>query len=511
MQRRVFLKRALQAGAFIPIASSGLFMRPLEALALPRASFAADHVLVLINLNGGNDGLNSVIPVDDQNYYNARAVLGVKKADALPIADHLGLHPKLANVRNIYGDGYCAIVENVGYPGQDRSHFRSTDIWNSASDANKVIATGWTGRYLETIHPEYPGKVPTAPFAVQVSNSTTLLIQGSRGSMGMALDSPDRFYDLASGLTVDPDPVPSTFAGDQLQYVRQIIVEADIYATEINRAISSGTNHADYATDSLSAQLKGVARLINGGMATGIYVVTLSGFDTHLQQPDVHASLLASLSAGIKSFLDDMNAAGNGDRVVCLTYSEFGRRLAENASAGTDHGAASPQFLFGRPVLGGQILGGLPDLEDLDNRGDVKMKIDFRQIYSTVLQDWMGFSAQDTQTVLGGDFTKLPLFRQLGVDRDEDHASHAGYRLDEISPNPVRNAGMISFAIPTAAKATLSIFSEDGRMIMTLFDRTIDPGDHRVTLNAAGLPSGTYFAVLESGGYRLSKRMIVVR
>ncbi len=508
MQRRAFLKTSLAAGAFLPLASSGLFARPLRSL-LSASGVPNDRILVLINLNGGNDGLNTVIPVNDDLYYQARTVLGIKKSDALSINSDFSLHPSLATVRNLFQDGRCAIVQNVGYPEPDRSHFRSTDIWHSASNAREVISTGWTGRYLETIHPEYPATLPSAPFAVQVSNSTTLLIQGSRGSMGMALDSPDRFYDLASGLTVNNDPVPNSPAGDQLKYIRQIIVEADIYSNAIDKAIKQGTNNSTYAKDTLSAQLQGVARLINGGLGTTIYVVTLPGFDTHLHQPDVHAQLLSYVSAGVQSFLDDMQTAGNHQRVVVMTYSEFGRRLAENGSAGTDHGAAAPQMVFGSPVLGGNVLGGIPNLSDLDSRGDVKMSIDFRQIYSTVLQDWLGFSNGDAKSVLGGEFARLPLFRISSVD-DTANSSSTSLQLNQNLPNPASTSTSIHFILRRGAYARLSIVDQSGRIITTLVDRILDGGNHTVKVDTSQFRSGTYLYRLEALGAVVSRKMTVV-
>jgi uncharacterized protein (DUF1501 family) len=467
---------------------------------------------VLINLNGGNDGLNTVIPFNHQKYYDERPVLSIKKPNQLPLTDELALHPSIPQIQSMYRDGTCAIIGNVGYPDQDRSHFRSSDIWHSASDASQNLTTGWTGRYLDIMHPEYPASIPLSPFAIQVSSSTTLLIQGPRGSMGMALDSPDRFYDLQSGLTTDPDPVPPTPAGENLTYLRQVIIEGDIYSTQINKAIAAGTNKADYADDILSQQLKGVARLINGGLGTTIYVVTLAGFDTHYRQPDDHAALIGYLAKGVKSFLDDMNVSGNSNRVVCLTYSEFGRRLAENGQAGTDHGAAAPQLVFGKPVLGGNVLGGIPDLDDLDSRGDVKMTIDFRQIYATVLEDWLGFSHADTTTLLGREFAKLPLFGSLSVgDRDESYAALAGMRLDQNAPNPVHGPTTIGFRIPRATRVRMDLFTTDGRHCASLVDRRLDAGEHEVMFDTSRLGSGIYLYTTEAEGLKMSKRMMVVR
>jgi len=513
MLRRDFLKRALQAGTILPLASSGLFGRPLSSLLLPRTSDAEDRVLVLINLNGGNDGLNTVVPIHDQRYYDARKTIALAEGSTLKIGDGaVGLHGSMEHVAGLYNAGQCAIVQSVGYPDQDRSHFRSTDIWHTASDADTVLHTGWLGRYLEKDHPEYPATLPTAPFAIQVASSATLMLQGDKGGMGMAIDNPDRFYNLANGLNVQPDPLPATLAGPELKFVRDVIAQSNRYSTEIHKAMLDGSTNVAYETNSLASQLKVVARLINGGLRTGIYVVSINGFDTHYSQLVQHAQLLSQISRAVKAFMDDLDAAGNGHRAALLTYSEFGRRVNENGSAGTDHGAASPLFVFGKSVLGGNLLGGAPNLVDLDNRGDIQFMHDFRQVYASALQDWLGFSRSDTAGILGGEFEKLPLFMAptVGV-LDETQARFAGYALEQNTPNPVAATTTITFRIPRQSDVRLRITTSDGRQMTSLVERTLDAGEHRIQFDASRLGSGGYLYTLECGRTTLSKRMTVVR
>jgi uncharacterized protein (DUF1501 family) len=513
MLRRDFLKRAIQAGAILPLASSGLFARPLSNILLPRSTDAEDRVLVLINLNGGNDGLNTVVPINDQHYYDARKTIALQAASTLKIGEGLvGLHGSMPEIQALHAANRCAIVQSVGYPDQDRSHFRSTDIWHTASAADKVIHTGWLGRYLEKSHPEYPATLPAAPFAMQVAASATLALQGDQGDMGMAIDNPDRFYNLANGLSVTPDPLPATLAGPELKFVRDVIAQSNRYSSEIHRAMVDGSTNAQYEGNSLALQLRVVARLINGGLRTGVYIVTLGGFDTHYGQLPQHAQLLSYLSRAVKAFLDDVNTAGNGNRVALMTYSEFGRRVEENGSAGTDHGAASPLMVFGNKVLGGSLLGGAPNLVDLDDRGDIIFRNDFRQVYASALQDWLGFSTADTEQVLGGSFAKLPLFQPQSVGiHDEETAAFAGYRLDQNSPNPVASSTMITFRIQQAGDARLRLLGSDGRQIASLVDRRLDAGEHHILFDASHLPSGGYIYTLECGRYKLSKMMAVVR
>jgi uncharacterized protein (DUF1501 family) len=510
MQRRDFLIRTLQAGAVLPLASSGLFARPLGSNFFARPAALGDRVLVLINLSGGNDGLNTVVPFNDSAYYNARKTLSLKKTDTLKITDDLGLHTSMPEMLSLFNAGECAIVQSVGYPNQDRSHFRSTDIWNSASNADQMLYTGWLGRYLEKVHPEYPTTLPTSPFAIQISSSVSLALQSEQGNMGIAIDNPDRFYNLASGLKVAPEPLPNTLAGPELEYVRAVIEQSNTYSKGIQNAMQDGSNNATYDADSFSSQLKVVARLINGGLASGIYVVSLGGFDTHQGQLTRHAQLLSQLSRGVNNFLADVAAAGNGDRVACITFSEFGRRLNENGSAGTDHGAASVQFAFGKTVLGGKVLGGAPNLTDLDSRGDIKFVNDFRQIYSSVLQDWLGFSKSDAATALGGDYTKLPLFTALasGV---RDAATASGMRLEQNVPNPATRSTAIAFALADRGYARIELRAADGTLVGTPLDRAVDAGVHRVQLDLSNLAAGNYLYTLQSGGRQVSKWMSVIK
>lgn len=509
MLRRDFLKNAVAAGTLLPLASSGLFARPFgHPLYSPSA--ASDRVLVLINLNGGNDGLNTLVPFDDPVYHNARRTIALPKASTLPITESLGLNSAMTGFLSLYDAGDLAVVQSVGYPNQDRSHFRSTDIWNTASDADELLLTGWLGRYLEMKNPDFPSVLPKAPFAVQISSSVSLALIAEKGNMGIAIDNPDRFYNLANGLSVEHEPLPPTLAGPELAYVRDIIGQSNAFSSAINKAMLDGTTNTPYSSDPFSTQLKVVARLINGGLTTGIYVVTLNGFDTHNAQTGRHAQLLGQLSNGVTAFLADVAAAGNADRVACISYSEFGRRLNENGSTGTDHGSAAPQFVAGATVLGGKVLGGNPDLVNLDNRGDIKHVNDFRQIYTTVLEDWLGMSRPDAVGSLGGEFSKLPLFALPTVHAPEN-AARSGYVLEAIAPNPVTDGTTLRFAIPESGRVTIRIVDGRGEIVAVAVDRSQPAGTHSLWLATSGLPAGRYTAVMDAGGFRVNRGMVVVR
>jgi uncharacterized protein (DUF1501 family) len=510
MQRRDFIKRTLAAGTIVPLATTGLVARPL-AHNFFRAAAVSDRILVLVNLNGGNDGTNTVVPFNDPIYYQSRPSIALDKSQTLQITDDLGLHNAMTKFRDRFENEQLAIVQSVGYPNQNRSHFRSTDIWNTASDSEVILGTGWLGRALELEYPDYPQVLPKAPFAVQISSSLSLALQSSQGNMGLAIDNPDRFYNLANGLDVEPEPLPDTLAGPELKYVRDIIEQSNAFSSAINKAMLDGTTNVTYDSDSLSNQLRVVARLINSGIETGIYVVSLGGFDTHRGQAGAHTTLLSYVSNAISTFLDDIAASDNADRVVCMTYSEFGRRLNENGSNGTDHGSASPQFVVGKPVKGGVVLGGVPNLTDLDNRGDIEYVNDFRQIYAAVLEDWFRMSHADTTATLGGEFEKLPLFEPASPTRAPMEASLAGMSLAQNVPNPAVGRTTVTFSIPSRMRVLLSITSTEGRTLASYIDRTLDAGTHQIDLDVSMLPTGNYLYSLQGRGYKVTKKMMIVR
>jgi len=510
MLRRDFLVRAVQAGTLLPLASSGLFARPLHGLFANRSAAGSDRVLVLINLNGGNDGLNTVIPIESSIYYNARPAIAIPKAQALQIETGIGFHPSMTSMRSLYGDGRLAVVSSVGYDNQDRSHFRSTDIYHTGSDADQLITTGWLGRYLEQRYPDYPSVLPDAPFAMQVSSSATLALQGESGNMGIAIDNPDRFYNLARGLSVEPEPVPATLAGPELEFVRSIIAQSNRYSQNIQTAMLDGSTNVQYGTDSLASQLKVVARLINGGLQTGIYIVSLGGFDTHNAQLPAHAQLLARLSNAVSNFLADVNAAGNGDRVALMTYSEFGRRVNENGSQGTDHGAAAPMFVAGKMVKGGVVLGGAANLTELDNRGDVKNIYDYRQVYAAVLRDWLGFSQADTNAVLGREFDALPLFPKASVSVDDRASAANALAIASVQPNPVREMLHATVRSASSGRAQVSLVSSTGATLLVQ-QMTVAPGSSLLALDCSRIPAGSYSLVVDCNGRRATTTVHVIR
>jgi uncharacterized protein (DUF1501 family) len=468
---------------------------------------ANGNILVLIQLSGGNDGLNTVIPYEDSVYYTKRPALAIKKTDALPINETLGLHPSLSALRPFYDKNQFTIINNVGYGSPNRSHFRSTDIWMSASESSQYLTEGWMGRYLTNINPAYPATLPEHPMAVQLGSVESMLLLSQMGNTATVFEDPNQFFQLVSGSKADTDPPPATLAGDELKFLKQVASQSIQYSGIIKEKADKGKNTVTYPGTNLARQLGIVGKLISGGIQTPVYLTTLGGFDTHANQLTAHANLLKTLADATAAFLSDMDRQGLGEKVTVMTFSEFGRRLNQNGTAGTDHGTAAPLFVLGKSVKGG-LLGGNPNLSDLDSSGDIKFRHDFRQIYSTVLRDYLGMNEIEARTVLNGkEFGKLPIFRTS----IEAVPSDAAFELLPNYPNPVRDVTTFRFSLNRPQRIRLSLLDLTGQELAVLRNEPMDTGVYAQQFDASTLPEGLYLYSLQGDGGRRTLRMAVHR
>lgn len=515
---RRWSRREFMAGLGVAGASFMLGGLPLRAygqtpLLHQLRALETDRVLVIVQLNGGNDGLNTVVPFRSDRYYQLRPNIALAQNSLLSLGSNadVGLHPSLAAVRTLYDEGQAAILQSVGYPAPNQSHFRSTDIWVTASDSNVVENTGWVGRHLDATHPDYQTQPSDFPLAVQIGLSAPLLFQGPEGGMGMSITSVDLYERLAAtGTAYDVEGLPATAFGDEMRFVRSVANDAFRYAGAIYEASQNGRNTVDYpAGNRLATNLAVVAQLIKGRLGARIYHVSLGGFDTHANQLTAHANLLRFLAEGVKAFLDDLGT--QRDDVLVMTFSEFGRRVYENGSAGTDHGTAAPLFLFGGDVEGG-LYGPVPDLENLTS-GNLRHGIDFRQAYATVLQDWFGLDAASVEGVLGGSFETLGFVATPATSTaTEPQGLPRVFTLHQNYPNPFNPSTSISFALTEAAPVRLRVYDVAGREVALLLDGGVHaPGYHTVSFDASHLPSGTYLYRLETPAGQQSRKMVLVR
>ena len=373
----------------------------------------SDRILVMIRLNGGNDGLNTMIPLYDYDtYLNSRPQIALNTADTIQLTNEHALNQNLNALMPLWNQGSMKIVNGVGYENHNLSHFTSSDIIASASDANQEEPSGWIGRYLDDCFPDFLTNAPEHPPAVQIAGGGSVLFNGGPESVdnfSLTVSSPEQLFEIAqSGQLYDLDNLPECTYGEQLGFLRTVANTTFSYAEVIKEKFDEGENSVGYE-GSLGQQLGLVARLIKGGLRTQFYVVTLNGFDTHADQDATHGALMRTLSSAVNSFFTDLDQGNRANDVLAMTFSEFGRRLQENASRGTDHGTASPTMLFGPSLNGNGVLGGDPDLDDLDANGNLKFTTDFRSIYATVLENWLCIEPEQVDALLFRNFERLDL------------------------------------------------------------------------------------------------------
>jgi uncharacterized protein (DUF1501 family) len=401
--RREFLGRAATGSALMTFAATAHNVLCQAAAASPQD----ERILVVVEMAGGNDGLNSIVPHSDAAYRQAREKIGIKKADALAIDDRFGMHPSMRGLADLLEQGSFAVIQGVGYENPNRSHFESMDIWHSCQRTDGPRHDGWVGRYLEAANLQ-TSRDPSAlhlgaekqPFALMSRDLRMPSIKSLDQFRLRSGDTPN-FREAVQELANESRPAKN----DLLGFVQSSTSSA-IAASQ--RMESAGVKYKPseaYPASGLGKKLETVAKLIASGLQTKIYYVRIDGFDTHANQPDAHAALLREVSEGVSTLVRDVDAHGDGDRVLVMCFSEFGRRVAENASDGTDHGTAGPVFVVGNKVKAG-LIGNHPKLTDLD-KGDLKYNTDFRQVYAAVLEDWLACSSE---SVLGGKFRPVKMF-----------------------------------------------------------------------------------------------------
>ncbi|SER17001.1 DUF1501 domain-containing protein [Neolewinella agarilytica] len=512
MNRRNFLRTggALSLPLLANNPLSAHLTRTLRSLVDPDS----DRVLVLIQLNGGNDGLSTLVPLDQYaNLMQVRQNLMVPEDRLLGIDNNLAFHPSAAGMHELYQEGKMVAVQGVAYPDQNRSHFRSTDIWTSASDAREVVTSGWLGRNYQEDFADFPDNYPNEehphPFAIALGNQVTQTCQGVGVNFSMAISNPFNLLALAGG---DDTPLPDDQYGDELGFLRTSIVQANAYGAAVQEIAARGQSLVEYPDNRLAEQLKNVAYMISGGLQTNVYVVNLGGFDTHANQvlPNdtsngEYATLMESLGSSLKAFHDDLTAQGLEKRVLSMTFSEFGRRIRSNLSLGSDHGTAAPLFLMGSCVNAG-VLGDNAEVSpDVDVNEGVPLQYDFRDVYGTVFEDWFGLEPERVRSVLGHDYVRLPILEGCASVSTNDEVIK-DLRV-KLWPNPTAGRAQISFEVE-GGHTELSLSDVSGRLLQRIFSRTLPAGTHQFELDMNQYPTGTYFVRLQAGASVASRRLV---
>lgn len=507
--RRTFLRSLGLAGAGSMILS-GLPLTAMAAspLAWLLAGAETDRILVLIRLKGGNDGQNMIVPLSDYSaYLSKRPRIAVPVQDILALDPASGMPKSMTPLQKLWQDGAMRVVHSVGYPEQNLSHFRSSDIWGSASDAAIMENSGWMGRWLDGLFPDFLTDPPEIPPAVQIGGFGNLLfLNDTNINLSVQVNDPKQLAEIAkNGVLYDTANLPDCYYGEQLGYLRAVANSTFRYAGVISEAYNRGQNRVSYNAG-LGEQLAMVARLIKGRLGTRIYMVTLDGFDTHANQYQAHQDLLNELARAVRAFFDDLGADGLGEKVLAMTISEFGRRLEQNASNGTDHGAAAPMLLFGPGLQGNGFIGTAPSFSQVDQAGNLIFQTDFRQVYATVLEEWLCVPGAETDAVLGKSFQRLSLGFACNATSTRQARRPAEFVFEAYAYD---NQIWVNFDLDARQEVRLVLSNMQGQQLQSKSLGVLPPGPHSINLGMpAGLPSGVFIISLLSGNAVGSKKIM---
>jgi uncharacterized protein (DUF1501 family) len=497
MERRKFLRNTALASISIPFMFKNWSYAAVTDKLFSISRGAQDKVLVLIRLNGGNDGLNTVIPMDYySNLVKQRANIIIPENKLINITPKNALHPAMTGMANMFQNGNLSIVQNVGYPEQNRSHFRSMDIWTSGS-LDVSTTTGWLGRHLDKAHPGFPEAYPDAdnpdPFAISMGYEVSATCQGLMSNFSHTVVNPSSYFSSSSSSSAND----GTYYGSHMEFLSTIIAQTNKYGQRVYDATKNVKNLSTKYDDKndLATQLKYVAQMIRGGLKTNVYVVNINGFDNHDSQvitTDVttgkHADLLKSLSDAIAAFQDDLTLMGIEKRVAGMTFSEFGRQIASNASNGTDHGDAAPLFLFGS-CLSQPIYGANPTISDqvIDQAG-VPMQVDFRDVYASLLKDWFEVPSDEIQSMFSHTITYHSLMGACTLSI-EDNPFNAQKTI--VYPNPASQH--ITLRLTTHnEQVKISIVDLQGKEQGVFYDATFTNQTHELPISISELALGNY-------------------
>ena len=505
MKRRSFLKNGALASLSLPFVQNGFSMQAIAKKLFEVPKSAEDKVLILIRMNGGNDGLNMVFPRDQYaELVVQRSNILVPENQILPLTTDVGLHPKMAGMQTLFNEGKLSVIQNVGYPEPNRSHFRSMDIWTTgALDINQT--SGWLGRYFDSQYPNFPDAYPNVdypdPFAISMGSELSTTCQGLMGNFSHAVSDPFN----SSNLLLTSVTNDGTYYGGQIEYISTLINQTNEYGEQISSAASAGNSLSGMydPLNPLAVQLKYIAQMISGGLKTKVYILNVNGFDTHDAQVDqndvkegVHANLLKRISDAVRAFQHDLQLLGLEQRVAGLTFSEFGRQIASNGSMGTDHGDAAPILLFGACVSNG-VVGSNPQIPNqVNNQAGLTMQIDFRDIYASLLKDWFEVDAQVIQGLFEQNITYYDLLQGCTNSIAEKPTVQQPQPL--VYPNPSLGQHHLKF-FSMNEFVEVFLIDQSGKILQKSFEGQLNDGQQILSFEINMLKAGSYFYLLKSG------------
>ncbi|VAW10875.1 Protein of unknown function (DUF1501) [hydrothermal vent metagenome] len=538
--RRSFLQALGIAGSgSMMLGSNFLTASAPSPLTAAIAGAETDNILILIRLNGGNDGLNTVIPINQYDTYaNARPNIYIPESKVLKLTDDYGVPSYMKALQPMWGDGQFKAVHGVGYEGQSLSHFTGSDIFANTdltTTGFSGLNTGWMGRHFENKYPNYLINPPAAPAAIQVGQFGSLVFQGDETNYAFVTSNIDQLEEIAESGAVyglDDSLFNDCMYGDQLKFLRGVANTTYEYSGIIHDAYERGQNQVEYQDNSFARQLALLARLIKGNLGTKVYMISMGGFDTHGNQPLTHARLMTNLSIAIDNFYDDLGFTQQDDKVLSMTFSEFGRRIFENGSNGTDHGKAAPTLFFGSGLNGSAFVGEHPTLDDPDGRGNLEYTMDFRDLYATVLAEWLCVDIPLVeQHLLDHPYAPVNLgFNCSGIDFSDIAYSDGSPTLPTQSEPTPFNPDLLDAIVhkpfyptdenphiylemPFSAHVDIQLFNILGQKVGTIYNEIMLEGSVEINIRERmpmHLSTGKYIYRIDVQNQKMSKSVMVV-
>ena len=504
------------------------------------AAAETDKILILIRLSGGNDGLSTVIPMEQyDSYANARPNIYIPESKVLKLTDEFGVPSYMTGLEPMWGDGQFKAVHGVGYQNQSLSHFTGSDIFANTdltTTGFQGLNTGWMGRHFENIYPDYLINPPAAPAAIQIGQFGSLVFQGDETNYAFVTSNIDQLEEIAeSGLqySLDDTLFGNCMYGDQLKFLRGVANTTYEYSGLINEAYERGQNQVEYQDNGFARQLALLARLIKGNLGTKVYMISMGGFDTHGNQPLAHERLMTNLSVAIDNFYDDLGFTQQDDKVLSMTFSEFGRRIFENGSNGTDHGKAAPTLFFGSGLNGSAFVGDHPTLDNPDGRGNLEYTMDFRDLYATVLAEWLCVDIPLVeQHLLNHPYAPVNLgFNCSGIDFPDIVYSDGDPTLPTTEPTeptpfdpelleaivhkpfyPTDSTPSIYLEMPFSAHVDIQLYNILGQNVGTVFNEMMFEGSTEINIRermTSHLATGKYIYRINVQNQKMSKSVMV--
>lgn len=542
--RRSFLQALGIAGSgSMMLGSNFLTASAPSPLTSAIANAETDNILILIRLSGGNDGLSTVIPIEQYDAYaNARPNIYIPESKVLKLSDEFGVPSYMKSLEPLWEEGQFKAVHGVGYEGQSLSHFTGSDIFANTdltSTGFSGLNTGWMGRHFEEQYPDYLISPPPAPAAIQIGQFGSLVFQGDETNYAFVTSNVDQLEEIAeSGVRygLDEELFNDCMYGDQLRFLRGVANTTYEYSGVIHDAWSRGQNQVEYQDNGFARQLALLARLIKGNLGTKVYMISMGGFDTHGNQPLAHERLMSNLSIAINNFYEDLTYTEQDEKVLSMTFSEFGRRIFENGSNGTDHGKAAPTLFFGKGLNGSAFVGEHPTLENPDGRGNLEYTMDFRDLYATVLAEWLCVPIPLVQQhLLDHPYTPVNLgFNCSGTDFPEIAYSDGeptiptssdGQSEEPVVPNneqlnaivhkpfyPTDNSPCIYLEMPVTAHVDIQLFNIVGQNVGTIRNAIMSEGANEIDIKqsmSGHLAAGKYIYRIQVQDHKMSKSVMV--